>query len=520
LIGRKEPVKNASRFTKWLTKPSSYRWLHPLVVRRTGFIWISVIAVLATTLYTLAELGTYYGGFVGFDSGIFDQAIQSYANFRIPDILLKSQEPFNILGDHFSPVLVLLTPFYWLWPNVRVLLVIQAVGTGIVAWLIGYLGVRWGLKLWQALIVEAGFALGVGVLNAITFDFHETVFGLPLLVLLCWGLLENRTVWVGVVSLLLCLTKEDMPFYIAGAALFWIFAGRKIAGLILGVASVLAEALLLFVVIPYFSYWGSYAYIGNGARGLRSTMDALTNFGEHLVSSRGIEFLVLIALTFGIGLTSKLVWVIVPTLLFRFSAADIVYLGFEYHYGILIAGIAACALIHGWTRMNGRTAVEEETNGSPIVSVSRLRSLSVIVTLAQIVLLAVLAFHGVRSTAILNRVSWLFDHPDTYEKSVAIADRIPTGAKVVADVYLVNYLVDRTPVTMAQPSWTDETGIPLVGDYVFLDTGTVDKGNLDTHWAQQKVDELQSSGQYEWVVGDAYDRGDRTGSLVLLKRIS
>src|SRR5258705_90705 len=74
-------------------------------------------------LYSLlrhAQLGT-----AGFDLGIFDQAIRSYAHFHAPVVPLKGPG-FNLLGDHFHPALVALVPLYWLWADVRTLLIAQA----------------------------------------------------------------------------------------------------------------------------------------------------------------------------------------------------------------------------------------------------------------------------------------------------------------------------------------------------------------------------------------------------------
>lgn len=45
----------------------------------------------------------------GYDLGIFEQAVRSYAHGRAPVSALKGPG-FNLLGDHFSPVLASLAP--------------------------------------------------------------------------------------------------------------------------------------------------------------------------------------------------------------------------------------------------------------------------------------------------------------------------------------------------------------------------------------------------------------------------
>src|SRR5262245_7178224 len=49
----------------------------------------------------------------GFDLGIFDQAVRSYAGFHGPIADIKGVG-FNLFGDHVHPIIALLVPFYWL----------------------------------------------------------------------------------------------------------------------------------------------------------------------------------------------------------------------------------------------------------------------------------------------------------------------------------------------------------------------------------------------------------------------
>ncbi|MEU9984382.1 DUF2079 domain-containing protein [Streptomyces sp. NPDC050856] len=67
----------------------------------------------------------------GFDLGIFDQAMRGYADFSLPVSSVKNYHHefppgFSLLGDHFSPVLMLAAPVYWIWDDPRMLLLVQA----------------------------------------------------------------------------------------------------------------------------------------------------------------------------------------------------------------------------------------------------------------------------------------------------------------------------------------------------------------------------------------------------------
>ncbi|MDT4985470.1 MAG: hypothetical protein QOF95_2960, partial [Pseudonocardiales bacterium] len=88
------------------------------------------IAVRALTVFCaacyLVTSFTVYAQYLGsgYDLGIFDQAVRAYAHFKAPITPLKAPN-FNILGDHFHPILALFAPAYWIWDNPGVLLIGQ-----------------------------------------------------------------------------------------------------------------------------------------------------------------------------------------------------------------------------------------------------------------------------------------------------------------------------------------------------------------------------------------------------------
>ena len=62
----------------------------------------------------------------GYDLGIFEQAVRGYAHLQAPVAPLKGLG-FNVLGDHFSPAVAVLAPFYRIFPSPVTLLVAQSV---------------------------------------------------------------------------------------------------------------------------------------------------------------------------------------------------------------------------------------------------------------------------------------------------------------------------------------------------------------------------------------------------------
>src|SRR5262249_12096945 len=118
------------------------------------------------------------------DLVIFDQAVRSYAHGHLPVAIVKGVHNgfgpgFSVMGDHVSPILVLLAPLYLVWDDPRMLLVAQDVLLAcamVPLWRFA----RRELSVTAAYGVAAAYALSWPVASAVDFDFHEVAFA-PLL---------------------------------------------------------------------------------------------------------------------------------------------------------------------------------------------------------------------------------------------------------------------------------------------------------------------------------------------------
>ena len=117
------------------------------------------------------------------DLAIFTQMAQAYSRFEMPIVPIKGPD-FNLWGDHFHPILMLLGPVYAFFPSPMTLLVVQ---NGMVA-LSVYLTVRFAQRALGGLnghvvgvLLGAAFGLSYGVQQAVAAQFHEVAFALPFL---------------------------------------------------------------------------------------------------------------------------------------------------------------------------------------------------------------------------------------------------------------------------------------------------------------------------------------------------
>ena len=404
----------------------------------------------------------------------------------MPDVLVKSQQPFNILGDHFHPILVLLAPFYRLWPDARMLLVAQAVlmawGVHVVTRLAaGQLGRR-------GYLLGAAFAVSWGILQAVDFDFHEIAFAVPLLALALEALLAGRMTAVVVFSSLLVLVKEDSPLLVLGIALVLAAQRRYRPALLLAAIGLLSFVVIVFVIIPQLSYSHTYTYFAYAGTGSRGTgVPGLVESALRTVFSvRGLTFLGALALTAGLGLRSPVLLALLPTLGARLVSNNYAYTGFLYHYNATLMVICFVALADGIARQRRVTAAATGRGARRLLrSPGLLRAQGVLLGLVVAVSLA-------RAPTAATIGSVVLPCQRCTDAAAAVAD-IPDGTRVAADVFLMPHLVDRTQVMQAAPGFVDPSGLPIVASRVVLD---LDSTSYTPGWSRVLLASLLSSGQY------------------------
>lgn len=160
-----------------------------------------------------------------FDLAIFDQTLWHYGRFELP---ISTVRGMNILGDHFSPILILLSPFRLLWHNAQVLLILQAF---IVCSSVYFIYLILEKKLQNSL---AAYLLSIttyfflGLQYALDYDFHLVSLSVLPISILLYGLFNQKikTYWLAI--LLLFLLKEDMAIIVFFIGLYQIVIQKKI----------------------------------------------------------------------------------------------------------------------------------------------------------------------------------------------------------------------------------------------------------------------------------------------------
>ncbi|MBF1087444.1 MAG: DUF2079 domain-containing protein, partial [Schaalia sp.] len=98
--------------------------LDRLAVRRLVATWWlpTVIACAVGALYVCYSVAQWRALVApSWDLGIFAEAVQAYSRFEAPIVPIKGPG-YNLLGDHFHPILALLGPIFRLFPSALTLL--------------------------------------------------------------------------------------------------------------------------------------------------------------------------------------------------------------------------------------------------------------------------------------------------------------------------------------------------------------------------------------------------------------
>lgn len=157
----------------------------------------------------------------GLTSGAFDHAYfqQLVWNLAHGGGLRSSFNPGDFLGLHFSPLLALPAALQPLWPDARLLMLLQSLAIGL-STITGYLFLRALLRpaverAWLAAALAAPIPFWAVIQQQTRAGFHTEVLALPLVLLAGWAGLTGRTGMLWLAAVLALGAKEDQVFPVA-----------------------------------------------------------------------------------------------------------------------------------------------------------------------------------------------------------------------------------------------------------------------------------------------------------------
>ena len=467
---------------RWVTKPSP--WLGVMV-------GLYVVYFLSLTLTSHAAFRTS-----ALDLGIYDQVVWNTAHGRILEYSAEPKHGSSFLSTHLQPILVLLAPLYWLWSDVRALIILQTLVIGVSA-LPVYILASWQLgSRWAALALVFAYLMFPALQAVNGFVFHPESFE-PLLLLSAVVLFEvsrhrlkvprlsdrKASALLVVVLVLALAVKEDVALIlIAFGAYLFIFRKERRFGLALIAGSALWFAVGMFGVMPLFRagkmspFFSRYSHLGNTPLEIGQTLlthpglvanSLLTPANGTMLVSLLLPLAMLPLLDLGVLLVAAPVLVA-----YGLSNNPLMQRMEQFQYAAPIIPVVTTAAIYGlgsWRKHRG---------------LARLLPFAL-----AVLLVCSLAYQTARG---FTPLSHLFDWPIVSEHhriGDSLMSQIPADASLVVQDSLYPHLSQRQAISFLWPKegWAD---------FILLDVSDprLNNGNNLTTWLKDQIQQQTDYG--------------------------
>ncbi|MEU2155029.1 DUF2079 domain-containing protein [Streptomyces sp. NPDC019396] len=400
--------------------------------------WAAALFLLYTTVAVRRHLLLRT---TGYDLGIFEQAVRGYAHFRAPVVPLRG-EGFNLLGDHFHPLVAVLAPLYRVWPSPLCLLVAQSALLAVAVvplarWADRSLGRR------AAHIVACAYGTSWGIASAAAFDFHEVALAVPLLSFALEALGRRRWRQAVVWAAPLLLVKEDLGLTLAAVGGYIAWKGPRRLGILTAAVGLIGSAIEIKLLLPAFNPGGGYAHGANLAEAHGSLLATIA-FAPLDVLRPDVKAMTLV-LVFApsalVALRSPLSLIAVPTLGWRMLSENVFHWGTAFHYSAVLMPVVFAGLVDALTRYR------EAAPGQPLAA-RHLRA-----SLLTVIAVTVVLLPSFPLAQLAQRATWR--STPHIEAAQAMLGRIPDGVTVAASNRLVPQLTSRCEVVVF-PTWPVE----------------------------------------------------------------
>jgi uncharacterized membrane protein len=332
----------------------------------TAWEWVPVGIMMAAWMALVGRMAIarHLAFHTSYDLAIFSHATWTTAHAR-PFFISLMEGTTSLLGHHFSPLLAVLAPLYWVWPDARTLLAVQVAALAVAALpLFSFARARIGVRL--AWAVVAAYFLSPALAYVALADFHEIALAVPVLMAAGAALLDMRyrdcLLWL----ILAMLAKEEVALVAVGFGLYALVFQRRIrfgAGLALG-ATLWGIALIIWI-IPAFNQGRSYNFLGRYDAAAQAPMQALLGLAGHpltllrTVATRAKATFIwqLLAPLAGLPLLGvPAVLLAVPTLAYLSASGYEPQTSIRFHYTAPLLPFLYLAAVVGLQRLGARGA--------------------------------------------------------------------------------------------------------------------------------------------------------------------
>ena len=203
------------------------------------------------------------------DLGNLNQALWNLAHGNWFRMTNQEAGVVTRLAMHVEPILLLLAPFYRLWPTPEALLVFQAVVVALGALPLFALARHQQLGDWLGLVFAVAFLLNPTVQAANWLEFHPVTLAPTFLMAAFYFLVTGRTGWFALFAALAAGCKEEIGLLVFMLGVYaWLALKRPRLGLVTMVLGLGWSLIAVLGIQAYFAggniHWNRYGYLGTG----------------------------------------------------------------------------------------------------------------------------------------------------------------------------------------------------------------------------------------------------------------
>lgn len=400
-----------------------------------------------------------------FDLGNMTQAIASVARGE-PLVFTFSSGQMSRLALHVELIYFLLGPFYALWPDPQLLIVLQAALFGLGALPVYALVLRHVQSPHIACCMALCYLFYPAAQSGVLFDIHGDTLAMPLL-LFALDALDQRA-WrryaLFLALALSCKVYVALPVMLMGLPIWWRYRNRRVA-LLTTSAGVMYGFLAFFVIRPLFTT----SQTSDLHRGIHYFSFYFNQF-QDVIATLDVRVANVLVVFGPLVLLAWRGWRWLAPALPIAAAALLSNVGSSYdyrshHYGLVVPFILMAA-IEGARQLHARETTQRhaampassgQPGAAPNCKSQRRRTLRGDV---QVSLAIVLIFNVLLIDTPLNPLFWLGRPNDGLDHSVYsrtsrdqvkdrfLAEEIPPDAALATSLYLAPHLTNRETLFM------------------------------------------------------------------------
>jgi len=215
----------------------------------------------------------------GFDLGNMDSTVWNTIQGRI-FMLSQDGKMISRFSVHADLILILLSPLYFLWSNVQMLIFSESIFLAIGAIPVYLLSTKILKNKILSFAIVVLYLLNPGMQWTDIYDFHGVSLAIPFLLFSFYFTYTKKWKWYAIFIFLALITKEQISLSIAlfGIFIAFVFKERRV-GLLTFITGILWFLLMVFVVMPYFSpegkHWALSWYQFTDASGIPKSIPTL-----------------------------------------------------------------------------------------------------------------------------------------------------------------------------------------------------------------------------------------------------